>query len=290
MRAVWRQYGQWSGVKIAGTTSFILSGDDQQNHMQRALWLTAMVEGDGLFGSVQSYDGCGMSAGLEHCIGLYPKTMKQGSLWGLLRKVCDSAPEESKQLMSAFGAVGWELGADGILRKNNKVVSGEEIRNVLSPPGGKVPRTGKDWAEAKRWVMLFHNLFSDELTFPVQIESGIDALIKGNRAGEENAYQQSVGESSARDLVVGVSIDEAHDLALCVYHSFSVNAPAIARQVLSLSRPGDKGFPGRLIRLLGAKGWGNWSVRYTRTRNYAMKSGLWDQGLFVGPNAVMPKR
>jgi len=296
----WRKLKSWSGCKISGKKEYTLVGNDTKDHMKRVLWLTAQVEGGGLFGSVQSYDGCGMSAGLEHCIGLYPKTMTQGSLWKLLREIeLYGSCNELNILWDAFKTgPKWYVDPKGVLRRWNtgQIIPAQEIRNVLSPPGGKVPNGGKDWEEAKRWAMLFHNLFSAENTFKVQINSGITNLINGNKRDEAEGYKKSTGVEEPSLLEVGKNLSMEMDLAWAIYHSFSVNAPAIARQVLKSSNPDDsKDFPSRLIRLLGKKQYGNWtdtkgngSNRYDRTRIFAMRSGLWPQELFVGPTAIMP--
>ncbi len=60
-----------------GIKDFVLTDEQKKRHIWRGLWLTAMAEGGGKFGAVQSYDGAGISAGLEHKIGVYPRSMKQ---------------------------------------------------------------------------------------------------------------------------------------------------------------------------------------------------------------------
>ena len=80
-RIVFKEY---AGVRIKGQkplSSFPLS----RRHLDRASRLTAEVESGGRFGSVMSYDGTGMTAGIHQAIAVYPKNLKdQGPLWKLL--------------------------------------------------------------------------------------------------------------------------------------------------------------------------------------------------------------
>jgi hypothetical protein len=294
----WRKYHSWSGCKISGGDKY--APDDDKDHMQRALWLTAQVEGGGTFGAINSYDGAAMSAGLEHKIAVYPKSMEQGSLWKLLRQLELYAPcQELENLWDSFKhGPFWYLAQDGTVRHYNtgRLITAREIRDELSPPGGKVPKTGQNWEKAKDWALLFHELFSAQKTHQVQVNSAIDSLVRGNGKNESEAYKVSVGVEHPTVLRAGENIDMEHDLAWCVYHSFSVNAPSMARRRLSSSRPDNSlQYPKRLIRVLGTTNYGRWhdtfdgGNRYDRTRIYAMRSKYWPEELFNGSNAIMPK-
>lgn len=296
----WRKYNSWSGCKISGQKSFNLSEGEKTDHMKRALWLTAQAEGGGTFGAINSYDGAAMSAGLEHKIALLPKTMQQGSLWSLLREIelYGNCPE-LQRLWDAFkDGPQWYVAQNGSLRKytTGGLVSGQEIRDVLSPLGGKVPNNGPNWEKAKEWAILFHELFTTPATHQVQINSAIKSLVDGNKQQESAAYKVSVGVEHPTVLEVGKNITMEQDLAWGVYHSFSVNAPSKARERLAASNPdATKAFPARLIRTLGTTNYGRWhdttdgGNRYDRTRLAAIKSGFWPSELFDGPNAIMPK-
>ena len=196
VEARWRKWKSWSGVSISGSKIFLLTEEQKKHHMWRALWLTAQVEGGGKFGAVQSYDRAGISAGLEHKIAILPKPMKQGSIWGLLREFELYAPcEPLDTLWDALKEKNMFLAQDGSLRyfDTGKKVSAAVIRDTVAPPNGKVPRQGPNFEEAKRWAILFHNLFVDERTHEVQINSAITSLVSGNRRREKEAYQITVG-------------------------------------------------------------------------------------------------
>lgn len=271
------------------------------DHLDRALYLTSLVEVGGKFGLVQSYDGAGMSCGLEHKIALYPRNKKQGSLWGMLAEiraaVAPCSCPELGELMSALTNVGWTLDAAGVLRHadTGREVGGNDIRNEFTPPNGKVPKTGPEWEQAKRWIELWHGVFAHPATFQVQIESARKGLLKHNRKGELSAYKAACGLHPTV-LKARFNITEEQDLAMCMYHAHSVNAPAIARKCLTASRPdATPQWPKRLIRTLGLRDFARWkdnrrgNNRYDRTRVLAMKSGLWEARLFEGPQAIMPK-
>lgn len=295
----WKKFRSWSGAKIAGVKKFTLNDEQKKRHMWRGLWLTAQVEGGGKFGAVQSYDGAGISAGLEHKIAVYPRSMKQGSIWKLLREFELHAPCEAlNKLWDALKDEKMFIAQDGTLRHydTGRLITGAEIRNLVAPPGGKVPRRGANWEKAKKWCLLFHDLFVDEVTHKVQIDSAIESLVKGNGKRESAAYKVSVGLEHPTVIEYDKDISAEHDLAWCVYHSFSVNAPSMGRRRLAASRPdGTPEWPKRLIRTLGTTNYGRWhdtrdgGNRYDRTRVFAMRSGMWPDRLFTGPDAIMPK-
>lgn len=297
---IWTKYKSWSGCKIPGIKEFELNTEQAKKHMWRAVWLTAKVEGGGKFGAINSYDGAGMSAGLEHRIAVYPKTMNQGSLWKLIRELeLHAHCEALNKLFLALKDEKMFLAQDGSLRhvQTGRLISGSEIRNLVTPVNGQVPKSGENWNKAKEWALLFHELFSNEKTYETQVNSTIVSLLEGNQQKETEAYKLSLNVEHPTVLEYGENISAEHDLAWCVYHSFSVNAPGKGRERLQVSKPDKtKEWPKRLIRTLGTTNYGRWydtfdgGNRYDRTRVYAMSSGMWPEELFEdGPLSIMPK-
>lgn len=295
----WRKFRSWSGCKVGGVKEFTLSDDKRTRHMWRALWLTAQVEGGGKFGAVQSYDGAGISAGLEHKIALYPRSMTQGSLWKLLREFeLHAHCQPLADLWDALKMNQMYISQDGVLRSwyTGREITAREIRDLVAPPGGRVPRSGPQWEQAKKWCELFHNLFADSTTYKTQINSAIQSLVEGNQKVETAAYQATVGVEHPTVLKAGENVSMELDLAWCVYHSFSVNAPTMGRKRLQASNPNNNShWPKRLIKTLGTTNYGRWhdtfdgGNRYDRTRKYAIDSGFWPEELFNGADAIMPK-
>jgi hypothetical protein len=282
-------YKSWAGITIRGNTKWQASSVKKENHLDKATWLTAAVEGGSMFGTVQGYDGCGMSAGLEHCIGLLPRSMEPGSLWGLLLKIDEALPDTNPNwvaMKAAMDTVGWYLDTKGALRNKTTgaSVGGQEIRNELSPVGGVVPESGPDFDKAVRWAELFNRLFEDSATFPCQIRQTKNGLLTSHKDIENQVYARYCKLENASAAVVGTNISAELDLAMCVYHSFSVNAPSKARAVLTEvfgRNLGSMDFSKALIKALGTNTYANWQDRYVRTRQQASNSGLFDAGLFA---------
>jgi len=295
----WARYKSWSGCRISSGVKWELSDEQKQQHMYRAMFLTSQLETFGKFGPVNSYDGAGISAGLEHNIAVYPKYMKQGPLWKNLRELELYAPcDPLHKLWEALKSDNKYIDQSGVLRNysSGAETTALEIRNMVAPPGGRVPKSGENWEKAKEWAVLFHDLYVNPATFEVQVNSAIRALVAGNGRNEAAAYKTTIGKEHPSAIRFQKDISVEHDLAWCVYHSFSVNAPGKARRVLSSSDPDNtKEWPGRLVRDLGTTRYGNWHdtvegrSRYDRTRNAAMRSGMWPNELFVGSTAIMPK-
>lgn len=330
----WRHYGNYSGPLIRCNISIPIPIPPRaQYHVDRAYWLTTKVETNATFGTVQAYDGCGMTAGPDQHIGVYPSSLAhedlnaandQGTLWPLVRRM------ESVNASGGYAAavqtfnqklesINLYLGQDGVLRYKadgaptsfgakvvmGAVAHGNYIRNKLTPINGAVPQSGPAWEQAKGWAIAFYNLFSHPDSFKAQVEFGKEDLVKRTKSMkvkslgvsiELGVYQQEI-----TNTIVGAGgLTPEVDLAMAVYQAHSVNAPAIAISALNVCCAGSRpvlnaGFAVHLLKVLGLSTYGQWNVsdpngRYQRTRDAAMKSGLWGQELFAGPTAVMPKQ
>jgi hypothetical protein len=315
-KVLWRKFRNYSGPLIKGTEPYTIPDDRRDFHVDRAFWLTAKVETGAKFGSVMAYDGTGMTAGLDQHIAVFPRELAhednnpkddQGSLWKLLRRMESVGGSPSyqaclKKLWDALARQDWYVAQDGYLRhlgrnalvriKPGSLVHGQLIRDVLTPLGGNVERHGgKD--RAADWAKLFHAVFSHPDGFRAQAEFGKEHLVE--RAKKRHikwAYKER--EITALQPLKNMPAEQ--DLAMCMYHCHSVNAPAIANKALKRARYADHGDvrPKKLIQLLGNSSFGRWdddlkNGRYQRTRSAARASGLWPRSLFDGPNAIMPK-
>lgn len=344
----YKKFRSYSGPKIRGTVPFTIS-DTETRHVARAFWLTAKVETGAKFGAIVAYDGTGMTAGLDQHIAVYPKELSkedydatddQGSLWKLLRRMetVDLNPqgavdEEYRRalnwLWAHLRANSWYVAQDGVLRywedtsvqrKSYKIdvragdpVFGLEIRDELTPKGGKVILGTEGWMFAKEWAAGFHRLFVNPMGFKAQQHFGEEHMVARtkrkrrwrHRLDHRFSVEELVYPADITVLeVAGPGAPESRwlspemDLALCMYQSHSVNAPAIANRALSSvlnhTHPSGSTFARRLIEKLGNSSYGRWdddlaTGRYQRTRSAARASGLWPKGLFDGPKAIMPK-
>lgn len=294
----------FSGCKIDGTEKVSVPSSDF--HMDRAYYLVSTLEAP-WFGSVQSYDGAGISGGPLHNIAVYPRNLKvQGSMFPLLRAL--EKAHAGKPLFDLWAALkddaGWFVARDGKLRdyETGRVITGREIRNEFTPINGKVPRQGPRWEQAKKWAILFHNLLGSENTFNAQKEFAIEYLINTRKKDERLFYAKMdlntlrVSDEKKNDNFL--SLEE--DLALSVYHAYSVNGPGPAskvfKRVINRHAPfvRESSFPKDLIWSLGNHKFGRWKYtedgrnRYSRTRLMALRSGLWPRKFFVGNDAIMP--
>lgn len=297
----WYQHNGYSGLMLRGTVPIQmadfapLDGVKPVNHMDRAVWLTSQVEAP-KWGTIQSYDGAAMSAGLLHNVSVLPSTMSQGDMFGLLGKIFDYADAKGAvnipvaNMKQSLQAKGWMVGKDGVLRNAAGVsVSGQAIRDEFTPPDGKVPQQSPQYDQASRWATLFHDLFSDPGTRRAQIDFAATWLARGQSPTEMSIYQKYVPGLDSPIHLPAASLPPSVDLAMCVYHSFSVNAPAPAVDCLMHARDSTAtadDFATSLIRRLGTRAFGKWTDqpgdgddRYDRTRKAVWSSGIWDTAL-----------
>lgn len=294
----WYEFHGHSGIMLRGTVPVQMSdfqplGADgkPKMHIDRAVWVTSQCEAP-KFGTVQSYDGAGISGGLLHNIAVLPATMGQGDLFALLGAMfgaAGSAPAVAK-LKAALAAVGWTVAKDGALRDaQGRQVGGKEIRNQVAPPDGAVPQQGPQYDQALRWATLFHDAFSDASTHRVQIDFAARWLARGQAGTEIKVYQQYISGIDSPIHVEAAALPAAIDLAMCVYHCFSVNAPGPAVECLQSALPkvaDAEAFALALVRALGTKKYGRWhdepgdgGNRYDTTRKAVWSSGIWDAAL-----------
>lgn len=300
--AKWIQYKTWSGILVGGETP-VEPPIGSQQHMDRVVFLTSQLEAP-KWGGVQSYDGAGISGGLLHNIAVMPASMEQGSLFALVRRMFDASLSSSpacRDLEAAFANQEFVVARDGKLRhQSGLLVDGGRVRGLFAPPEGKVPKSGPQRKAAERWALLFHAAFADPATYRAQMDYAIEWLSRGQDDIEREAYRRYV--LPKLDSPVGLDtkmMPPAFELAMCVYHAFSVNGPGPAasclRAVLNMDQPKDaNAFAAKLIRRLGKSAFGRWldepgdgGNRYDRTRRALWAHPqLWDRDL---ARSLMPR-
>lgn len=299
--------GPYAGCLIQGTVPVTPPvGDQALSHLDRAYYLATMLESP-RYGTVQSYDGAAMSAGPFHFVAVLPKTMSQGPLWPLVRRL-ELARAPVEPLFRALrDGPGWFVARDGVLRDftTGAAIRGAAIRNELTPPNGNVPKSGASWLKARTYAVLFHELMSAPESVQAQREHAIEWIVRDPTRDEQRTYAKFSEllhtPADPHGLRVGDqdgALPPALDLALCVYHAFSVNAPAPAQTRLKAAitsferKPDPMGFAKGLIKKLGTAKFGNWTdtpaetSRYDRTRLVAERSGLWNRALL---RTLMPE-
>jgi len=310
VKSRWVSYKSYSGYVSSGGPK-IEQPVNAALHVDRAVYLAGLLEA-GSWGTVQGYDGCAMSGGLLHNIAVSPRDLTQGTFFALLREVSARAKLAFSEVGDEFLRVGWKVTPDGKLRsvETGALVGGRAIRKELSgSEAGNVAKAGVDSNRAKLWAERFFRLFTDSTTFAAQSDYAAAWLAEGNRGTELEVYRFFLGPNYATlDSIVGIRsafLPPEVELAMCVYHAFSVNAPGIAKAVLEpIVTRNLRGFSptpaiaarfsGQLIRTLGKRQYGNWldapgdgSNRYDKTRLAIWsRPDLWDAKL---AKSTMPR-
>jgi hypothetical protein len=310
-------FKKYAGLIERGTAPL---GLPDEQHIIRASWLTAMVESGGVFGTVMNYDGTAMTAGIHQAIAVYPRALRdpdniaindQGPLWKLLNRCFQaySSYPITQDFIDQLADFDLRV-INGVARRisTGKPADGKYIRKCFTgTENNRVPKQGPLRSQAHLWVSTFHHYFSSEFTYELQLNWGIEKLIKRlerlklrytaqlhyrNRTPADVLYR--CRDASIADSPLDIS--PWMDLAMCVWLSFTVNAPAIALRHLCAAIPlytkgSSEEFARGLIRRLGTSSWGRWSAdmpngRYQRTRTAAKK--VWPNGLFNGLDSFMP--
>jgi hypothetical protein len=274
-------------VQFKGFSGYIAKGGpkidqpiDASNHISRAVYLTGQLEA-GSWGTVQNYDGCGMSGGILHNISVM-RDNSQGDFFALLQKVSQAAPQPFAPVAAAIATAGWTISPDGKVHitAGGALATGAQMKLELSgSEHGNVPATGPDSSRAQAWAERLATLLSNPATYKAQFDFAANWLIAGNSGDETSVYRKYATVPFTAEAAIPVStLPPSIDLAMCVYHSFSVNAPGTAKGVLGALLPqmptlSADAFAGHLIRNLGTKQFANWadvpgdgSDRYDRTR------------------------
>jgi hypothetical protein len=319
----WRQFKDYSGPVAVGTIPVL--PPNGLGCAERAYWLTTKVETGGTYGSVVMFDGSAVTAGPDQHILVYPKELAnedfnaaddQGPLGALLARVM-SVSALGVDMRRRFLQAGWTLSPTGrflyaqdrsvqvggrtIQVKAGGVVHGAVLRDTFTPIGGRVPSSGPQWETASSWAMLLSNLFSDPTTFSTQRLYGQEQLEKSYKSRKFTVEGQIVTpESILRSDIHTASVGpvpEALDLAMAMWYSNSVNAPAIAMKCLEKAWRAVAGspvkLPAEIIRTLGMSTFGRWNSsisggRYQRTRIIAQSSRLWSPDFFKVGNIMPP--
>jgi len=291
-----KTHGSFSGPYIYGTKSAYQEPPklDNSTHLDRAFWLTTMVESGGKAGTIMGADGTGITASLEQLPAVYPRNMSvQGPLFKMLRRI-DFAVPVSYYL--PFHMEGWVLEHDGVLRykDNGEPVPPKVIRDTFTPYGGKVPKRGPKWEMAKSWALYFHDLFIQGPAILIQLKYGTEQFCKFAQRYQTKYLDQKTIET----LIYNGNVlhplrfdgDPKMDLAMCMWWNYWVNSPTTAikkmRDVLITHSGSDLG--SAIIKSLRMSNYGRWGTnRYDRTRENAMK--VWPAELF-DKDGPMPAR
>jgi hypothetical protein len=263
-RRTWKKY---AGPSISGSGEVLPTPSMADTHWMRAFWLTSMVESGGRIGAIVMYDGTAVTAGLHQAVAVYPRDLKaQGPLFALLRRL-DYVVPVPYFLGDLFDEHDWFVAPDSKLRykSDGDVVEPADIRAVLTPPNGVVPRKGREWDQSVRWAKAFHRLFSLDATLMVQTSYGIEHFVKRAKRLRHTKLDR-------------------HTIEQLCYGGECLN-PEVFSEHHDVK---DAKFAPFLIKQLGTAEYGRWDgARYERAYNYAKQ--VWPDSLFLGRKPVMPR-
>lgn len=263
-----KQFGAHSGVIVQGTKSALeWEGFDRYAHIDRALLLTLAVEGP-KWGTVQTYDGAGISAGLLHHIAAFPANKTLGSFWPLYFQCIEVAPE--------FALADVKRNARGqVLNAHGDALNGDMVRMLFT--GSERGYTRQLTPEISARIESIHRLFADPRTYAIQAEAARDWLWKTTGKYPVGIFLP-VGNIPLRTSQVLRSSDfpsPEHELAFCVVRACAVNNPRDAKEALDDALKGDvDDFPRRLYKELREER-KNWVNRISRIATAAGRLGLW---------------
>lgn len=295
-----------AGFRVPGSVSVEMPSEDD-THMRRTFYVVSQLESP-RWGSVQNYDKAGMSAGPLHATAVLPGLGKQGKLWGLVGQIIAQCEYVGavRHLHRQIELAGWRITHTGTVvhAKNGKEVEMEILRARISALHGNVPSFGLKYESAKEWALAFHHVFANASTFVLQELFAIDWLVRGQKTTELAAYMKYMTKvMNKRDAynfiqyAAQADLGSDLDLAMIVYHAFSVNAPAPAlkalRTAIETTDPEEPGeFARRLIAELGTTPYGRWhdtadgKNRYDKTREVCSNTGYWNEDRF---DLLMPE-
>jgi len=335
MRIVHRSIGKYSGPVIYGNDIIDPPDSRYLNHVGRAFWLTGQVETGNRLGSVMMADGTGFTIGIDQHIAVYPRelaaedfdaTDDQGGAWALLADL-ETAFAPVGMLWEALRRQGWYVAPGGTLRwlesgkvkvknrwieyQEGDLVHGALIRDEMTPTRGVVTKGSPDWERSRGWAELLHTLTRAPKSRDAQVAFGVKHLCHRVRTRKLRlsdrrrrvTFQKAVyGDAGDIATLRSETLTPHMDLALCVFHSYTVNAPSVAfRLIIEVlkTNPDYSGansdgmvqpkFALDLLTRLKTKRYGRWNKRWERTRKAALAVGWWSRDLFIGNEAVMSK-
>jgi hypothetical protein len=184
--------------------------------------------------------------------------------------------------------------------QSGELVHGAVIRDAITPTGGKVVKTCEK-ETARDWALMLHELTSAPSSRDVQVAFGVKHLCNRVRTRKlrvvehhrRGTFQQAVYGSADIETIKLTDLGDHLDLALCVLHSYTVNAPAVAFELLTealnerdIEKEPER-FATMLLAKIKAKKYGFWDKRWERTRKAAIEVGWWDGALFKRPAGIM---
>lgn len=265
---------RYSGPVYTGTRGFKLSPSSSLTFADLSLAAIAKPEG-GCFDTIVMYDGTAVTHGLLQW------TFTSGRLHKLLHYYAQNLPstfwypwtEKLKDLTGlALDAAGNLL--RGKVRYGTKANPYMRLRDVCTPPGGAVPRTGKNWDLAYAVAALFVELGQNDDVSPLQL-----AFARSELAVEGSYKRPKLGNMRINDFLPSFSADVPADCipaaAGALFWGMWQNRPRRAEQALystGIRRPlvyqTDLNL---LAKKFAGSAFARWGVAKARTEGYTSR-------------------
>lgn len=270
--AKFAKYRSFSGWKVSAGGDPVRCNTSRT--MGRVIELTAALEAPN-FGVVQSYDGCGVSAGILHHTATFPGKATLGGFWSLLVDIeHDTGIDLDPDLFPSAP-----------VRLKNKVLDGNGARAYFT--GSPAGITAEGNKKIRERIVALANLFANPLTYDAQIHAAEKFLATTSVRRLMHGDARSLYFKSDRGGVVLGSdpvptdfLSYEHLFAYCVAQSFAVNNPKAALDTVALyvAKKVDPTSEAAYGKMIAARP--NWYARGHNLLSAAGKSGRWSQGEF----------
>jgi hypothetical protein len=204
----WASYSGWSGVSIRGLNTY--NKIPPATEWEVVMAAIAKPEG-GAFDTVVSYDGTALTWGIAQW------TFTSGRLQKLLAKIVSYYGLSSgfaTQIAAALKPFGLNLDVlHGRLldaKTDKEVLDKAQLRNILTPPSGCVPKTGPNWEKAKALALFFADLGMDPGAARIQWE-----FLKEELSREALLGRPKLGGKSIADFLYLAPNDGADTPSVC---------------------------------------------------------------------------
>lgn len=258
-------------VAITASTAF-----DKSQTLDRAVMIAAELEA-GSWGTVQSYDGCGISGGILHNTATFPGKQGLGSLWPLLEK-CEAAIGERVYAEIAI--------KNGIPTLINNKMTGDDIRFFFTGHGnGKAdapPKVQVTPDVFQQRTARLRTVLSDPRTYPVQIDAArrwVQSTLC-QPLEQRGLFAKFLRPNSTR---LGTTLRATdfkspdYELAYCVTLAFGVNSPGLSFATLAKAAQ-QPDFPHSLYdAFAAARESGGWATRLKNTARAVKGLKLWSE-------------
>lgn len=257
------KFKNYSGVVLHGTevvTSW--PGINTSLHLDRCVLLASKLEAP-KWGTVQTYDGCGISGGILHHTATFPGKQELGSLWPLLAEVEKALGKPLLDGIDLHGGVP-KFHATGVR------LTGNVVRELFtgSPQGltaSPIPEVVAHRIEA------VHDALTKDAAKPAQVAAAKAWLVTMTGRLELPAGKSDLPLGTLR---VADFASDSHELAMVVTRAFAVNNPAAAKTCFKATGPYyAPGFEERVYKAFAASP--KWSNRVANTVTAVAGLGLW---------------